>query len=72
MVGLATFITFALLDMRYAALLGSLVGLSVVVPFIGAVVVTLPVVAVGLFQWGLTDPFFVMLTAYAIVQGDRW
>lgn len=68
MVGLATFITFALLDMRYAALLGSLVGLSVVVPFIGAVVVTLPVVAVGLFQWGLTDPFFVMLTAYAIVQ----
>ncbi|MCY4473281.1 MAG: AI-2E family transporter [Kistimonas sp.] len=67
-VGASTFALFAVLNMRYAALLGSLVGLSVVVPFIGAVLVTLPVIAVGLFQWGLTDPFFIMLAAYSVLQ----
>ena len=46
-VGVVTYITFSLMGLRFSALLAMLVGLSVVVPYIGAVVVTLPVAIVA-------------------------
>lgn len=67
-VGTVTYATFALLDVNYAALLGIIVGLSVLIPYIGAAVVTLPVALIGFFQWGLSDDFMYLLIAYAIIQ----
>jgi putative permease len=67
-VGFATYIVLAIFDMRYAALFGLLVGLSVLVPFIGAAVVTIPVIFVGLAQWGVTPEFWYAMIAYGIVQ----
>ena len=67
-VGSATYLCFALLGVNYAALLALLVGLSVVIPYIGAVVVTVPVVLVGLFQWGWGGEFFWLLSAYTVIQ----
>ena len=49
-------------------LLGLLVGLSVIVPYIGAVVVTVPVLLVGWFQWGWSSEFAWMATVYFIIQ----
>lgn len=67
-VGTVSCITFVLMDLRYAVLLGVLVGLSVLIPYIGAAVVTIPVAVVGLFQWGLTPDFWYLMIAYAIIQ----
>ncbi len=67
-VGSATYVALALLGMNYAALLGVLVGLSVLIPYIGAAVVTIPVAAIGLFKWGFSHEFFVMFTIYGIIQ----
>jgi putative permease len=67
-IGSATFIWFAYLDVNYAALLALLVGLSVVIPYIGAVVVTIPVLLVGLFQWGWGGEFFWLFIAYSVIQ----
>ncbi|MGF1760579.1 AI-2E family transporter [Photobacterium sagamiensis] len=67
-VGITSYITFALMDLRYAVLLGVLVGFSVLIPYIGAAAVTLPVAMVGLFQWGLTPDFWWLLAAYGIIQ----
>ncbi|MGC9461082.1 AI-2E family transporter [Vibrio genomosp. F10] len=67
-VGGASYITFALLDLRYAVLLAVAVGFSVLIPYIGAAAVTVPVAIVGLFQWGLTPPFYWLLFAYGIIQ----
>lgn len=67
-VGVATFIAFAFLGLNYAALLALLVGLSVVIPYIGAAVVTIPVAAIGLFQWGFEHQFFVLMAVYGIIQ----
>ncbi|MFP3409725.1 AI-2E family transporter, partial [Pseudomonas sp. SIMBA_065] len=53
--GIATYIAFISLGLNYAALLALLVGLSVVVPYVGAVVVTVPVTLIALFQWGWGD-----------------
>ena len=68
-VGIASYIAFSLLGLKYSLLLAFLVGLSVVVPYIGATVVTFPVALVGFFQWGWTGDFAWLMIAYAIIQG---
>jgi putative permease len=67
-VGSVSAITFALMDLRYPLLLGILVGFSVLIPYIGAAVVTLPVAAVALFQWGISPDFWYILIAYGVIQ----
>lgn len=67
-VGVVSAITFALMDLRYAMLLGVLVGFSVLIPYIGAAVVTLPIAIVALFQWGVSAEFGYLMAAYAVIQ----
>ncbi len=66
--GVVTWVCFAFLGLNYSALLALLVGLSVVVPYIGAVVVTLPVALIGLFQWGWGDQFIWLMLVYGVIQ----
>ncbi|WP_075181440.1 AI-2E family transporter [Pantoea sp. 1.19] len=67
-VGVASWIAFAALGMNYALLLAVLIGFSVMIPYIGALMVTLPVIGVGLFQWGLGSDFWTMLVVYLVIQ----
>jgi len=67
-VGITTFIVFSLLGIKYAILLSVLVGFSVVVPYIGAAVVTVPVALVAWFQWGWGADFAWLMVAYGIIQ----
>lgn len=67
-VGISSFIAFASLGLHYAALISVAVGLSVIIPYIGATVVTLPVVLVGFFQFGYTDSFAYVMLAYGVIQ----
>lgn len=67
-VGTVSVITFLIMDLRYAVLLGVLVGFSVLIPFIGAAVVTLPIAVVALFQWGISPEFWYVMVAYGIIQ----
>ncbi|RRJ85430.1 AI-2E family transporter [Aestuariirhabdus litorea] len=67
-VGGVTYLAFVILGVRYAALLGLLVGLSVVVPYIGAAVVTIPVAMIAFFQWGWGNEFIVLMVVYGIIQ----
>ncbi len=67
-VGITSYIVFALMGLNYASLLAALVGLSVVVPYIGAVVVTVPVLLIGFFQWGWSESFAYITLAYFIIQ----
>ncbi len=62
------FITFSFLGLKYALLISILVGLSVVVPYIGATVVTIPVALIAFFQWGWTADFAWLMFAYGIIQ----
>jgi len=55
--------------LNYAALLALLVGLSVIIPYIGATVVTIPVVMIALFQWGIGSEFYTVVVVYMIIQG---
>nr|WP_008055976.1 MULTISPECIES: AI-2E family transporter [unclassified Pseudomonas]EJN31728.1 putative permease [Pseudomonas sp. GM78]NYU02633.1 AI-2E family transporter [Pseudomonas sp. SbOxS1]WCM52771.1 AI-2E family transporter [Pseudomonas sp. WJP1] len=66
--GGVTYIAFVVLELNYAALLALLVGISVVVPYVGAVVVTVPVFLIALFQWGWSDQFIYLMAVYGIIQ----
>ncbi|MCK5669690.1 MAG: AI-2E family transporter [Gammaproteobacteria bacterium] len=63
-----SFILFRLMDLNYASLLALVVGLSVLIPYIGAAVVTLPVALVAYFQWGLDSHFMWLMISYLVLQ----
>ncbi len=67
-VWIVTYVVFNFLGLQFAMLLSMLVGLSVIIPYIGAAVVTLPVALVALFQFGPTAQFMYVLIAYLIIQ----
>jgi|TARA_B000000475_G_scaffold270221_1_gene265460 putative permease len=67
-VGSAAAIIFMYFGLEYIALLSVLVGFSVLIPFLGAFIVTLPVAAVGLLQFGLSFDFWLLMGAYLVLQ----
>lgn len=68
LVGMVTYLVFSFFGMHYSALLALLVGVSVLIPYVGAVVVTIPVVLVAFFQWGLDAHFAYLMVAYGIIH----
>ncbi|MGA0934693.1 MAG: AI-2E family transporter [Pseudohongiellaceae bacterium] len=67
-VGVSSFVLFELLGINYPVLLAVLVGLSVIVPFVGATVVTIPIFMVGFFQWGFSSELLQVVVAYSVLQ----
>jgi putative permease len=67
-VWMASYVTFFFLDLQYAMLLALFVGLSVLVPYIGATFMYLPVAMIAYFQWGWGSEFAWTIAAYTIIQ----
>ena len=67
-IGVGSFLVFSFLGLEYAVLLGAITGFSVLIPFIGAAVVTLPVVLLAFMQWGLEPSFYYAIIAYMVIQ----
>lgn len=64
-----SFVTFAFLDLNYAMLLAVLMGVSVMIPYVGATLVTFPVLGVAYIEWGISaDEFMYVVVAYSIIQ----
>lgn len=64
----ANSVAFMLMGMNYALLLGVGVGLSVVIPYVGAVVIAVPVVMVAVFQFGFSPELLWVLVIYTVIQ----
>ena len=64
----ASLLAFSYFGLQYAMLLAVVVGLSVVVPYVGATVVTFPVLLVAWFQWGWSQDFIWVTVAYLVIQ----
>jgi putative permease len=63
-----SFAVFTILDLQYATLLSLLVGLSVLIPYIGATFMFLPVTLMAYFQWGWSPHFGYAVGAYLVIQ----
>lgn len=67
--GCVSYMTFSVLGLNYAVLLSVFMGLSVIIPYVGATLVTFPVLGVAFFQWGFgNDEFIYIVIAYTIIQ----
>ena len=64
----ATLASFTYLGLQYAMLLSVVVGLSVLIPYVGAVVVTIPVAMIAWFQWGWSNEFITLIIVYLVIQ----
>jgi putative permease len=64
----ASFVTFSILRLQFAMLISLFVGLSVLIPYVGATLMTLPVASIAYFQWGLSSQFAYAVAAYVIIQ----
>ena len=62
------YLVFVVLGLNYALLLSVITGLSVMVPYIGAAAVNIPVAAIAYVQWGLGGEFWTVIVAYNILQ----
>ncbi len=67
-VGSITFTVFSFMGLKYAVLLSALVGLSVIIPYIGATVATIPVAIAAYIQLGWGTDFGWIILAYGIIQ----
>jgi len=67
-VGVAAAILFASFGLNYGALLAVLVGLSVLIPYVGAFSITIPIVIIGLLQFGLGTQFYLLIGFYLLLQ----
>ncbi|MCH9665057.1 MAG: AI-2E family transporter [Gammaproteobacteria bacterium] len=61
-------ITFSILGLNFTFLLAIAVGVSVIIPYIGAAIVTIPVLLVAYAQFGAENMFYYVLIAYLILQ----
>ncbi len=68
-VGGTSYIFFVLFGLNYAALLALLVGLSVIVPYLGLIAVTVPVIVIAYMQYGWSAHFLYIVAGYSIIQG---
>jgi putative permease len=64
----ASYIAFALMGLNFAMLLSLAVGLSVIIPYVGATVVTIPVALIAFFQWGFSPEFGWLMATYLVIQ----
>ena len=67
-VWVASYATFSLLHLNFAMLVSMFIGLSVLIPYIGATIMTIPVVLLAFFQWGLSPEFTYTVIAYGVIQ----
>ncbi len=66
-VTLMALIIFSLLHLNYTALLAVVVGLSTLIPIVGAVMVSVPVILVAFLEWGWGSSLMYLLIAYSIL-----
>lgn len=68
-VSIVTYIFFTVFGLDYAALLAFLVGVSVIVPYLGIAAVTIPVILIAYLQFGWGSTFIYLVLGYGIIQG---
>ncbi|HOO38643.1 MAG TPA: AI-2E family transporter [Deltaproteobacteria bacterium] len=63
-----SYLTFTFIGLRFTIILSLFVGLSVLIPYIGAAVMVLPISLIAFFQWGPSAHFLYTVIAYGIIQ----
>ncbi|MFV2060060.1 MAG: AI-2E family transporter, partial [Gammaproteobacteria bacterium] len=66
--GFTIYISFSFFGLKYSILLAAMVGISVVIPYIGIMIVSIPFLLVAYFQFGISSELYALLIAYFIIN----
>jgi putative permease len=67
-VWISSFVLFFALGLNYSLLLSFLCGLSVIIPYVGMIAVTIPIILVAYFQWALGSEFWYVIIGHLLIQ----
>ena len=67
-VWVSSFILFLALGLNYSLLLSFLCGISVIIPYVGMIAVTIPIILVSYFQWGIDTDFWYVVVGHLLIQ----
>ena len=67
-ISVASVTVFLIFDFRFALLMGLISGVSVLIPYLGIILATIPIVLVALFQWGFSLGALKVLISFAVIQ----
>lgn len=67
-VATVSFLVFHFLDLNYAPLLAAVIGVCVLIPYIGPAFATVPVAIVAILQWGFSVDAAIAIGAYGIIH----
>ena len=67
-VGFAAAVIFGMMGLNYTALLSIIVGVSVLIPYVGAFLATIPVVIVAFLQFGIGFDLYMIVGLYLLLQ----
>ena len=65
---IVSYVTFLFLGLNFAMLLSFIVGISVLIPYVGAAIAAIPIAIIAYSQWGYNSDFITIIIAYAIIQ----
>ncbi|PXZ01193.1 AI-2E family transporter [Gilliamella apicola] len=65
---ICVYIPFCYFGLDYGLLLAVFVGLSVLIPYIGIIISSIPVVLIAIFQWGISPEFSYLILCYVLIQ----
>ena len=67
-VGFVAAVIFGTMGLNYTALLSIIVGVSVLIPYVGAFLATIPVVVVAFLQFGIGFDLYMIVGLYLLLQ----
>ena len=65
---IVNWIAFSILNLNYGLLLAIGVGLSVIIPYVGMIIITIPIAIIGLIQFGLSSDMVWLVAVYTVIQ----
>ncbi len=66
-VGIASFVLFKFFGLKYSILLAVTAGLSVIIPYVGAVIAAFPILVIALLQWGPSADLLYISIGYVVI-----
>ncbi|RIY35611.1 AI-2E family transporter [Psittacicella gerlachiana] len=63
-----SFVAFAFFGLKYNLILSTLIGISVIIPYLGVIIATVPFAIVAFFQFELGTTFWTLMIIHTILQ----
>jgi putative permease len=62
-----SYFIFLYINLNYTIILSLMIGMSTIVPYLGALIITIPIITISFMQWGISHDFLNLIILYIII-----